>query len=95
MTTYKPTPIDTRGVTVSPAIMALIEKLAEHTHEVWAAQRLADGWTYGVQRDDSAKEHPGLVPYVDLPESEKEYDRTVTLQTLKAIIALGYVISEG
>ena len=36
---------------------------------------------------------PCLVPYADLPESEKEYDRNTAMQTLKAIIALGYGIT--
>ena len=94
MTTYKPSPIDTSGVSLPPEIMDLREKLAQHAHDVWAAQRISEGWTYGPQRSDSAKQHPCLVPYADLPESEKEYDRAAALQTLKAIIALGYRVSK-
>ena len=70
----------------------MTEKLAESTHDHWAAQRLAEGWTYGEQRDDAAKTHPCLIPYKDLPESEKQYDRTTAMETLKAILALGYEI---
>ena len=56
-------------------LLDLTERLAENTHEVWAQRRLAEGWTYSPRRDDAAKLHPCLVPYADLPESEKDYDR--------------------
>ncbi|MEN9544061.1 MAG: hypothetical protein RLZZ598_894 [Pseudomonadota bacterium] len=87
---YTPTPIDTVAITLPPELHALTERLAEHAHDLWAAQRLAQGWTHGPQRDDTRKRHPCLVPYADLPESEKEYDRVAALGTLKAILALGY-----
>ena len=89
---YQPAPIDISGVTLTTEIEELTELLARNAHELWAQQRLADGWTYGPQRDDSAKKHPCLVPYEVLPESEKEYDRHAALGTLKAILALGYRI---
>jgi ryanodine receptor 2 len=89
---YEPRPIDTGSVVLSPEILALTEQLAENAHDIWARQRLDQGWTYGPRRDDAAKKHPCLVPYAELPESEKEYDRRAALQTLKAIIALGYRI---
>jgi ryanodine receptor 2 len=90
---YRPRPIDTTEVALSPEILALTERLAENAHDVWAARRMAEGWTYGPQRDDAAKDHPDLVPYADLPESEKQYDRSTAMETLKAIVALGYHIS--
>lgn len=89
---YEPTPLSVAGVTLSADLLALTEHLAENTHELWATQRLKDGWTYGPQRDDAKKQHPCLVPYADLPESEKEYDRNTALGTLKAILKLGYRI---
>ncbi len=89
---YTPQPIDTSGVELSPEILELTERLAEHAHEIWAKQRLLDGWTLGPQRDDTKKQHPCLIPYADLPDSEKQYDRNAALDTLKAIMALGYEI---
>ena len=89
---YEPKPIDTTAVTLSPEVLRLTEKLAEHAHDIWAKQRLADGWTHGQQRDDENKFHPCLIPYADLPDSEKQYDRNAALDTLKAIVALGYEI---
>lgn len=90
--TYVPQPIDTSAVELPPHLVVLTERLAESTHDHWASQRLADGWTLGPRRDDEAKTHPCLVPYDELPESEKEYDRRTALETLKAILALGYRI---
>ena len=89
---YIPNPISTNGVTLSSEILELSEKIAENVHEVWAQSRIAEGWTYGPQRDDTKKEHPCLVPYNELPEIEKEYDRHTSQETLKVIMKLGFKI---
>lgn len=89
---YSASPIETFAITLPPELLALTERLAENAHDLWAIQRLQAGWTHGPQRDDAKKLHPCLVPYADLPESEKEYDRAAALGTLKAILALGYSI---
>lgn len=91
---YEPEPIDTSRVTLGKEIQELTELLAWNAHDVWARQRLADGWCYGPRREDAKKEHPCLVPYEDLPESEKQYDRSAAMETLKAILALGYRIAK-
>ena len=91
---YIPKPLDTTHVTLSSELAALVEQLAENTHEVWAQQRIKDGWTWGPKRDDQEKRHPGLVPYMKLSESEKDYDRVVSSGVLKAILALGYRIEQ-
>ncbi len=92
---YDPKPIDTSSVVLPKHIENLIESLARNTHEVWAQQRLADGWKWGPQRDDRAKKHSCLVPYEELPASEKEYDRRTALEAVKAILALGYSIERA
>ena len=92
MTQYIPTPISTEGVSLPLELDALVELLAENNHDHWARQRIEDGWTYGPQRDDVRKTHPDLVPYGDVPEDEKEYDRTSVVETLKVILTLGYQI---
>ncbi len=89
---YQPQPLDTANVELPDEVMALREVLAENAHEVWAAQRMADGWTWGPERDDARKKHPCLVPYDDLPDTEKAYDRNAAMETLKAICAAGYRI---
>jgi len=92
---YLPAPIEVSHVTLPPAILALTEKLAENAHDLWALERMGQGWTYGSKRNDDRKEHPCLVPYDRLPESEKEYDRIAAIKTLKAILALGYRIEKS
>ena len=89
---YEPAPIDTSRVTLSEDLRQLTEVLAHNTHDLWAQKRLTEGWSYGPERDDTRKTHPDLVPYGQLPESEKEYDRITAMATLKAILALGYRI---
>ena len=89
---YIPKPIDTEDISLDEEIVQLCERLAENTHEVWAVGRIKDGWTYGEVRDDAKRHHPCLVPYDELPESEKDYDRNTSQQTLKLILKLGYKI---
>ena len=91
---YIPNPINTHHVVLPDELLALTEKIAENVHEVWAAARIAEGWTYGVQRDDTKKTTPCLVPYAQLPEIEKDYDRNTAMETLKLILSLGYGISK-
>lgn len=90
---YTPKPLDTAGIELPGDILELSERLARNTHENWARQRLVDGWVYGPERSDARKEHPCLVPYEELPESEKQYDRNTALETLKVILLLGYSIA--
>lgn len=92
---YVPKPIETEGIVLDEELVELTERLAENAHDHWAETRMREGWTYGERRDDGKKTHPDLVPYGELPETEKEYDRKTAMETLKAIVALGYVISDG
>lgn len=87
-------PIDTSHVTLSVEICGIAEILARHAHDIWATQRLSEGWTWGPRRDDAAKQHPNLVPYERLGEEEKEYDRRMVTQALSALYALGYRIEK-
>ncbi|MBQ9414937.1 MAG: Ryanodine receptor Ryr [Clostridia bacterium] len=89
---YTPTPLDTSRIVLSDDLLALTERIAANVHDVWAAGRIAEGWTYGPVRDNDAMQTPLLVPYSDLPESEKNYDRNTALETLKVILLLGYDI---
>lgn len=89
---YNPQPLDTRSIELPAAIAPLVEQLAEHNHDIWARQRIADGWTWGPRRDDAKKTHPGLVSYAELSETEKQYDRNSAIESLKAIVLLGYEI---
>lgn len=89
---YNPKPIDTSDVQLSAELLELTEKIAENVHDVWAVGRIEQGWTHGEYRDDIKKTNPTLVPYSNLPESEKEYDRNTALETIKLIKKLGFDI---
>ena len=89
---YVPEPIDTRDIVLPESLSDLIELLAKNAHDIWAERRMADGWSHGAGRDDEGKTHPELVPYEDLPDSEKQYDRAMAAGTLQAILKLGFRI---
>lgn len=92
---YIPNPADTQDVSLPPELLPLIETMSKNVHEVWAKNRIKDGWTYGPVRDDAKKEHPCLVPYEELPERERDYDRATSQETLKFIIKSGFSISKN
>lgn len=89
---YNPNSIDLSDVTLDSSLESLVEALAENVHDTWAKGRIDEGWTYGPVRDDVKKHHPCLVPYGELSESEKEYDRNTAISTLKFIVKKGYAI---
>jgi RyR domain. len=89
---YIPQPIDTSDVKLPEKLEQLVEQMSKNVHEVWAESRISQGWTYGEQRNDELKTHPCLVPYEDLPEVEKDYDRNTSIGTLKLILKLGFKI---
>lgn len=92
MREYTPNPIDTSDIILPDELLELTEKIAKNTHDVWAVGSIKEGWRYGEKRDDANKQTPCLVEYEDLPDSEKEYDRNTSLETIKLILKLGYDI---
>ena len=90
---YVPQPMDTKDIQLPEELSVLVEQMAKNVHEVWAQSRMEQGWTYGAERSDALKLHPCLVPYEDLPEVEKAYDRDTALGTLKLICKLGFKIT--
>lgn len=91
---YVPQPMDTRDILLPEELNVLVESMAKNVHEVWAQNRMEQGWTYGEHRNDALKQHPCLVPYEELPDVEKAYDRDTALETLKLICKLGFKISK-
>jgi ryanodine receptor 2 len=91
---YCPKPLDASEIKLPPELLELTERLAANVHDIWAAARLDEGWKYGPERSDERKEHPCLVPYSELPENEKEYDRQTAMETLKVIGLLGFRIAK-
>ena len=90
---YLPSPIEIGHIELDAQLCELTEILARHAHDLWARQRLSEGWSWGEQRCDLDRTNPCLVPYEELPEAERQYDRQAAMGTLKAIVALGYAIS--
>lgn len=89
---YTPNPIDTSSVELDEDLNRLVEQLARNVHENWAKGRIKEGWNYGPERNDTLKQHPCLIDYDELPDSEKEYDRNTAKETLKLILSLGWTI---
>lgn len=89
---YIPKPIDTKGVILPQELNVLAEEIAKNVHEIWSEGRMKEGWAYGEKRDDAKRHHPCLVPYEELAETEKEYDRNTSQETLKLIMKLGFKI---
>lgn len=89
---YIPQPIDTNDVKLPEELEQLVEQMSKNVHEVWSETRISQGWKYGEQRNDELKTHPCLIPYEELPEKEKDYDRNTSIGTLKLIMQLGFSI---
>lgn len=93
-TDYVPQPVDTASIQLPEELNVLVEHMAKNVHEVWAEGRMKEGWSYGPERSDSLKQNPCLVPYEELSDEEKEYDRSTALETLKLIMKLGFRITK-
>lgn len=91
--TYVPKPIDTNDVVLPKDLESLLEQMARNVHEVWAKTRMHQEWRYGRERNDTRRLHPCLVPYEELSEEEKTYDRRTAEETLKLILKLGFRIT--
>jgi len=91
---YQPAPINTTNIALNEEQLELVELLAKNNHEIWARQRLRDGWTYGPERNDPRKEHPSLIPYEELSDSERAYDEIMSAEMVKAMLALGFRIEK-
>lgn len=92
---YNPQPINVEDISLDADLEDLTEAIAENAHDIWGRARMDEGWTYGPVRDDAKKQHPDLVPYSQLPDSEKEYDRIMAMNTLRLVRRLGYDITKS
>ena len=89
---YTPQPLDTASVELPQELLDLSEEIARNVHDVWSKNRIAEGWTWGPVRNDEKRQTPCLVPYEELPEEEKAYDRNTALDTLRFITLRGFDI---
>uniref|UniRef100_A0A8I3Q8Q6 Ryanodine receptor 3 n=1 Tax=Canis lupus familiaris TaxID=9615 RepID=A0A8I3Q8Q6_CANLF len=86
---FIPCPIDTSQVVLPPHLEKIRDRLAENIHELWGMNKIELGWTFGKIRDDNKRQHPCLVEFSKLPETEKNYNLQMSTETLKTLLALG------
>lgn len=91
---YQPKPLDLSNVVLDKDLLSLVEEIAENVHDVWAKNRIEEGWTLGPIKDSIKKTTPLLVPYNELSEEEKQYDRNTALSTIKFLVKKGYQIKK-
>lgn len=91
---YVPRPVDTTDIKLTDELLELSEKIAANAHDVWAVGRIKEGWSYGEEKDSTKKTTPCMVPYSELSESEKYYDRILVTETIKLILKFGYKIDK-
>ena len=92
---YIASPIDLESVNLPENIIVLREYIAENVHEDWSLQRFKEGWVYGDKTDEDKKVNKDLVPYCELLESEKQYDRDMAYDTLRMLYKMDYVIEKN
>ncbi|XP_054910410.1 ryanodine receptor 3 isoform X4 [Poeciliopsis prolifica] len=92
---FIPTPVDTSQIVLPPHLDNIRDKLAENIHELWGMNKIELGWTYGKVRDDNKRQHPCLVDFSKLPETEKNYNVQMSSETLKTLLALGCHVAQG
>ncbi|KAM6965090.1 ryanodine receptor 3 [Aplochiton taeniatus] len=91
---FIPTPVDTSQVVLPPHLDNVRDKLAENIHELWGMNKIELGWTYGKVRDDNKRQHPCLVDFTKLPETERNYNLQMSSETLKTLLALGCHVAQ-
>lgn len=91
---YQPKPLSARPEELPAYLQPVVESIAEQVHDVWAAGRMAEGWTYGPHLDEARKTHPSLRPYVELSHGEQDYDRRTAAQTIACLLRMGYRIEK-
>ncbi|XP_009293048.2 ryanodine receptor 3 isoform X1 [Danio rerio] len=89
---YKPTPLDLSEIKLNPGQEVLVDKLAENAHNVWAKDRIKQGWTYGIQQDLKNRRNPRLVPYALLDERTKKSNRDSLREAIRTLVGYGYFI---
>lgn len=89
---YQPNPTRFDGEPVPAWLPEVIDWLGQEVHACWAESRLREGWEYGPVFDGENKKHPCLIPYEQLPESEKDYDRNTARRTVQLLLHAGFQI---
>uniref|UniRef100_A0A673ZP97 Ryanodine receptor 3 n=1 Tax=Salmo trutta TaxID=8032 RepID=A0A673ZP97_SALTR len=91
---FIPTPVDTSQIVLPPHLDNVRDRLAENIHELWGMNKIELGWCYGKVRDDNKRQHPCLVDFTKLPETERNYNLQMSSETLKTLLALGCHVTQ-
>ncbi|XP_061097426.1 ryanodine receptor 3-like isoform X2 [Conger conger] len=86
---FIPVPVETSHIVMPPHLENVRDKLAENIHELWGMNKIELGWSYGKIRDDNKRQHPCLVDFSKLPDTERNYNTQMSTETLKTLLALG------
>lgn len=89
---YKPAPLDLSAITLNVKMEELVDQLSENTHNLWAKERIQQGWTYGLNEDPDMFRSPHLVPYGKVDEAIKKANRDTASETVRTLLVYGYVI---
>uniref|UniRef100_A0A668AWW8 Uncharacterized protein n=1 Tax=Myripristis murdjan TaxID=586833 RepID=A0A668AWW8_9TELE len=87
---YKPAPMDLSHIKLASTQEAMVDKLAENAHNVWARDRIRQGWTYGIQQDVKNRRNPRLVPYALLDERTKKSNKDSLREAVRTLLGYGY-----
>ncbi|XP_045464164.1 ryanodine receptor isoform X4 [Harmonia axyridis] len=87
---YKPAPLDLGAITLTPKLEELVDQLAENTHNLWAKERIQQGWTYGLNEDSEMMRSPHLVPYSKVDDAIKKANRDTASETVRTLLVYGY-----
>uniref|UniRef100_A0A8C4VFX4 Ryanodine receptor 2 n=1 Tax=Falco tinnunculus TaxID=100819 RepID=A0A8C4VFX4_FALTI len=87
---YKPAPMDLSFIKLTPSQEAMVDKLAENAHNVWARDRIRQGWTYGIQQDVKNRRNPRLVPYALLDDRTKKSNKDSLREAVRTLLGYGY-----
>ncbi|XP_070929929.1 ryanodine receptor 2 isoform X2 [Macaca nemestrina] len=87
---YKPAPMDLSFIKLTPSQEAMVDKLAENAHNVWARDRIRQGWTYGIQQDVKNRRNPRLVPYTLLDDRTKKSNKDSLREAVRTLLGYGY-----
>ncbi|XP_061823096.1 ryanodine receptor 2 isoform X12 [Nerophis lumbriciformis] len=87
---YKPAPLDLGHIKLTSTQEAMVDKLAENAHNVWARDRIRQGWTYGIQQDVKNRRNPRLVPYSLLDGRTKKSNKDSLREAVRTLLGYGY-----
>ncbi|XP_069162577.1 ryanodine receptor-like [Procambarus clarkii] len=79
-------------VSLTSKLEELVDQLAENTHNIWARERILQGWTYGLNEDPVMHRSPHLVSYGNVDDAIKKANRDTASETIRTLLVYGYIL---